>query len=192
MRSNPREVTSRSKSHDGVARQMVAQQTLSGFRFIEEHSGTLPINRLCQIMNVSTRGYRAYRTRPISQSQRTDMVLLAHIRDQFAQNHNSYGRIRMTEELKEMGLRVGHRRVGRLMRQNGISVIRTRKHKVTTDSNHKFNITSNLLDRNFTADRLNQKWVVDISYIWTREGWLYLAAYVAHTSSGRACYLRIR
>jgi len=56
------------------------------------------------------------------------MVLLAHIRDQFAQNHNSYGRVRMTEELKEMGLRVGYRRVGRLMRQNGISVIRTRKH----------------------------------------------------------------
>ena len=68
------------------------------------------------------------------------MVLLAHIRDLFAQNHNSNGRVRMTEELKEMGLRVGHRRLDRLMRQNGISVIRTRKHKSTIDSNHKFNI----------------------------------------------------
>ena len=56
----------------------------------------------------------------------------------------------MTEELKEIGLDVGHRRVGRLMRQNGISVVRTRKHKVTTDSNHKFNIAPNLLDRDFT------------------------------------------
>lgn len=62
------------------------------------------------------------------------------------------------------------------MRENGISVVRTRKYKVTTDSNHKFNIAPNLLDRNFVADRPNQKWVVDISYIWTREGWLYLAA----------------
>ena len=61
------------------------------------------------------------------------------------------------------------------MRQNGISVVRTRKYKVTTDSNHKFNIAPNLLSRNFEADRPNQKWVVDISYIWTREGWLYLA-----------------
>ena len=61
------------------------------------------------------------------------------------------------------------------MRQNGISVIRTRKHKVTTDSNHKFNITPNLLDRDFNADAPNQKWAGDISYIWTREGWLYLA-----------------
>lgn len=61
------------------------------------------------------------------------------------------------------------------MRQNGISVVRTHKHKITTDSNHKFNIAPNLLKQNFAAYRPNQKWVVDISYIWTREGWLYLA-----------------
>jgi len=64
----------------------------------------------------------------------------------------------MTEELKEIGLDVGHRRVGRLMRQNGITVVRTRKHKVTTDSDHKFNIAPNLLDRDFTAVSPNQKW----------------------------------
>ncbi len=81
----------------------------------------------------------------------------------------------MTEELKEIGLNVGHRRVGRLMRQNGISVVRTRKYKATTDSNHKFNIAPNLLDRDFNSDAPNQKWAGDISYIWTREGWLYLA-----------------
>ena len=136
----------------------------------------LPAGRLCQIMNVSPRGYRAYRTRPISQRQREDMVLLAHIREQHRLNLQSYGRPRMTEELKEIGLGIGHRRVGRLMRQNNISVIRTRKHKVTTDSNHKFYIASNLLNRNFVADHPNQKWVVDISYVWTQEGWLYLAA----------------
>jgi len=81
----------------------------------------------------------------------------------------------MTEELKEIGLNVGHRRVGRLMRQNGISVVRTRKHKVTTDSDHKFNIAPNLLDRDFIANAPNQKWAGDISYVWTQEGWLYLA-----------------
>ena len=146
------------------------------FSFIEENRAALPTERLCQIMNVSSRGYRAYRSRPISQRQRDDMVLLAHIREQHRLSLNSYGRPRMTEELKEIGLEVGHRRVGRLMRQNGISVIRTRKHKVTTDSNHKFNIAPNLLDRDFAAEQPDQKWVVDISYIWTREGWLYLAA----------------
>lgn len=88
----------------------------------------------------------------------------------------------MTEELKEIGLDVGHPlpgslftnhergRVGRLIRQNGIFVIRKRKHKITTDSNHKLNFASNLLDRDFSADLPNQKWAGDISYVWTREG----------------------
>ena len=145
------------------------------FRFIEENHTVVPTERLCKIMNVSSRGYRAYRSRPISQRQREDMVLLAHIREQHRLSLNSYGRPRMTEELKELGLKVGHRRVGRLMRQNDIAIVRTRKHKATTDSNHSFNIAPNLLNRNFAADRPNRKWVVDISYIWTREGWLYLA-----------------
>lgn len=85
------------------------------FKFIEEQLGKLAIKRLCQIMNISARGYRTYRTRPMSQSQRTDMVLLAHIRDQFELSANSYGRPRITEELKELGLEVGHKRGSRLI-----------------------------------------------------------------------------
>ena len=75
------------------------------------------------------------------------------------------------------GLLANHERgrVGRLMRENGIKIIRTQKYKVTTDSNHKFNIAPNILDQNFSADAPNQKWAGDISYIWTSEGWLYLA-----------------
>jgi len=145
------------------------------FAFVEEHRDRLPINRLCQIMDVSPRGYRAYRSRPLSHSQRKDMVVLANIREQFRLSLGSYGRPRMTEDLKELGLDVGHRRVGRLMRDNGITVKRNRKYKVTTDSNHSFNIAPNLLDKNFAADRPNQKWAGDISYVWTQEGWLYLA-----------------
>jgi putative transposase len=81
----------------------------------------------------------------------------------------------MTEELLELRVSVGHRRVGRLMRQNGITIIKTQKYKVTTDSNHAFNIAPNLLDQDFSADGPNQKSAGDISYIWTNEGWLYLA-----------------
>ena len=130
---------------------------------------------MCRVMAVSPRGLRAHRSRPASRRQRSDLVTLAHIKEQSRLSLGSYGRPRMTEELKEIGLNVGHRRVGRLMRQNGISVVRTRKYKATTDSNHKFNIAPNLLDRDFNADAPNQKWAGDISYIWTREGWLYLA-----------------
>jgi len=145
------------------------------FAFVEEHRHQLPVNRLCHIMDVNPRGYRAWRARSASQRQRTDMVLLAHIREQFTLSLGSYGRPRMTEELKDLGLDVGHRRVGRLMRENGISVKRNKKFKATTDSNHSFNIAPNLLNRDFAADRPNQKWAGDISYVWTREGWLYLA-----------------
>ena len=126
-------------------------------------------------MNVSPRGLRAFRSRPASRRQRTDMVVLAHIKEQSRLSLGSYGRPRMTEELKAIGVDIGHRRVGRLMRENGITVKRTRKFKATTDSDHTFNITPNLLDRDFSAARPNQKWAGDISYIWTREGWLYLA-----------------
>ena len=126
-------------------------------------------------MNVSARGLQTFRNRPASRRQRSDMVTLAHIKEQSRLSLGSYGRPRMTEELKEIGLDNGHRRVDRLMRENGMLVIRTRKHKVRTDSNHKFNIAPKLLDRNSTANEPNQKWAADISYIWTREGWLYLA-----------------
>jgi transposase InsO family protein len=83
-------------------------------------------------MDVSPRGLRAFRNRPASRRQRSDLVTLAHIKEQSRLSLGSYGRPRMTEELKEIGLDIGHRRVGRLMHQNGISVVRTRKHKVTT------------------------------------------------------------
>ena len=140
------------------------------FRFVEEHRGSFATDRLCQVMNVSPRGLRAFRSRPASRRQHTDMVVLAHIKEQSRLSLGSYGRPRMTEELKEVGVDVGHRRVGRLMRENGIVVERTRKFKATTDSDHTFNISPNLLDRDFTADLPNQKWAGDISYIWTRGG----------------------
>lgn len=83
-----------------------------------------------------------------------------------------YAEIRMQNDvLKD----VGHRSVGRLMRENGLRAVRTRKYKVTTNSNHRFNIAPNRLNQNFIAKRPNQKWAGDISYFWTREGWSYLS-----------------
>ena len=145
------------------------------FAFIDAWKKVWPIEQMCRVLKVTSRGFRAWRSRPMGKRQRKDLVILAHIREQHSLALGSYGRPRMTEELKELGLAVGHRRVGRLMRQNDIRVVRTRKFKATTDSNHQFNIAHNLLDRDFSASAPNQKWAGDISYIWTREGWLYLA-----------------
>ena len=90
----------------------------------------------------------------------------------------SYGRPRMTQEVNELGINVGQRHVARIMRDNGIQVLRRRKFKRTADSNHTFNIAPNLLRQDFTASAPNQKWAGDISYIWTREGWAYLAVII--------------
>jgi putative transposase len=106
------------------------------FRFVEEHRDAFPAARLCHVMDVSMRGQQAFRSRHASRRQRSDLVTLAHIKEQSRLSLGSYGRPRMTEELKEIGLNIGHRRVGRLMRQNSIAVVRTRKHKVMIDSNH--------------------------------------------------------
>ncbi|PAL20074.1 hypothetical protein B9K05_13125 [Acetobacter syzygii] len=100
---------------------------------------------------------------------------MVHIRAIHAQSRQSYGRPRMTEELRAAGLSVGHRRVGRLMREYDIRVVRTRRFKVTTNSSHKHTIEPNLLGQDFSAPALNRKWTADITYIWTREGWVYLA-----------------
>lgn len=148
------------------------------FSFIAGYRGPLPLARLCQLFDVSPRGLRAWRRRPPSRRQRDDMVLLAHIREQQRLSLGSYGRPRMTAELQELGLPVGERRVGRLMKENGIRAVRTRKYKRTTDSDHTFNIAPNLLDQDFSATGPNQKWAGDISYIRTGEGWLYLAVII--------------
>ena len=145
------------------------------FAFIDAWKEEWPVEFLCRVMQVTSRGFRDWRSRPMSRRQRDDMVILAHIREQHRLSLQSYGRPRMTEELQGLGLQVGHRRVGRLMRENGIKIIRTQKYKATTDSNHVFNIATNLLDQDFFADAPNQKWAGDISYIWTSEGELYLA-----------------
>ena len=102
-------------------------------------------------------------------------MLLAHVRSAFALSNGTYGSPRMTRELRDEGLRVGRRRTARLMRENGLRARQKRRFKRTTDSEHAWPIAPNLIDQDFTATGPNQKWGADISYVWTREGWLYLA-----------------
>ena len=145
------------------------------FQLIDRAKEEFPVQRLCQVLNVSPSGYFAWRSRPASPRQREDLVLLAHIRSAFTLSNGTYGSPRMTRELQDEGLKVGRRRTARLMRDNGIKARQTRRFKRTTDSHHAFPVAPNLLDQDFSAERPNQKWNADISYVWTREGWLYLA-----------------
>ena len=145
------------------------------FKLIDEAKKQFPVHRLCNVLGVSESGFFAWKHRRASQRQLDDMVLLAYIRSQFALSHGTYGSPRMHVELCEDGVSVGRHRVARLMRDNGIIALQKRRYKKTTDSDHDGLVAPNLLDQDFACDGLDQKWGVDISYVWTREGWLYLA-----------------
>lgn len=145
------------------------------FRLIDAMKAVMPIDRMCALMAVSVSGLYAWKGREPSQRQLDDMVLLAHIRSQFSTSNETYGAPRMHAELKEDGLHVGRHRIARLMRDNGLKALQKRRYKKTTDSCHGGPIAANLLDQDFACDGPDQKWGADISYVWTAEGWLYLA-----------------
>ena len=148
------------------------------FRLIDRAKSEFPIHRMCSVLGVSQSGYFSWRDRPACRRQHEDMVLLAHVRSAFAMSFGTYGSPRMTRELQEYGLKVGRRRTARLMRENGLRARQRRRYKRTTDSQHAWPVAPNLIDQDFRADRPDQKWGADISYVWTREGWLYLAVII--------------
>jgi len=145
------------------------------FRLIDAKKAALPINRMCALLDVSVSGYYAWRRRGASQRQLDDMVWLAHIRARFAASNGTYGSPRMHVDLREDGLSIGRHRTARLMRDNALKANQKRRFQKTTDSNHGGPIAANLLDQDFTCEQPDRKWGVDISYVWTTEGWLYLA-----------------
>jgi len=148
------------------------------FKLVDQAKKDFPVHRLCHVLGVSQSGYFAWKDRPASKRQQGDMVMLAHVRSAFALSNGTYGSPRMTRELQDDGLAIGRRRTARLMRENGLLARQKRRFKRTTDSEHAWPIAPNIIDQDFTAVAPNQKWGVDISYIWTREGWLYLAVVI--------------
>jgi transposase InsO family protein len=148
------------------------------FRLVDQAKAEFPVQRLCKALGVSQSGYFAWKHRPASGRQRGDMVLLAHVRSAFALSNGTYGSPRMTRELQDDGHLVGRRRTARLMRENGLRARQKRRFKRTTDSHHAWPVAPNIIDQDFTAERPDEKWAADISYIWTREGWLYLAVVI--------------
>ena len=148
------------------------------FRFIDQAKEEFPAHRLCKVLGVSQSGYFAWKDRPASHRQREDMVMLAHVRSAYALSHETYGSPRMTRELRDSGFAIGRRRTARLMRENGLYARQKRRFKRTTDSQHAFPVAPNIIDQDFAATAPDQKWGVDISYVWTREGWLYLSVVI--------------
>ena len=145
------------------------------FQLIDAEKTMIPIETACAVLDVSTSGYYAWKNRKASPRQQRDMVLLAHVRAQFSNSNGTYGSPRMHVELREEGIEVGLHRVARIMQENGLKARQKTRFKKTTDSDHGGLVAPNLLDQDFSAEGPNEKWGVDISYVWTAEGWLYLA-----------------
>lgn len=135
-----------------------------------------PIVRMCRLLRVSPSAYYAWRQRRPSRRQTENERLVGEIRQIHQGSYETYGSPRIHAELQAQGIPCNRKRVERLMRLHQIRALYKRRRRHTTDSAHNLPVAPNLLDQDFTADTPNRKWVGDISYIWTAEGWLYLAA----------------
>jgi transposase InsO family protein len=130
---------------------------------------------MCKLLLVSPSGYYDWRDRPPSSRAQKNAVLADKIRTMFVEEHSRAGAKRIAKRLKAEDTSTGRHRVARIMRLNGWRAKAAKKFKATTNSNHKLPVAPNLLQQNFSASKPNEKWVSDITYVWTEEGWLYLA-----------------
>lgn len=146
------------------------------FAFVRTEKASYPIGMLCAVLGVSRSGYHAWEQRSKSARARADAALAVEIAATHARSRRTYGSPRVHRDLRARGIRVGRKRVERLMRQNGLVARRRRRFRKTTDSNHAYPVAQNVLARRFVAAAPNAVWVTDVTFVWTLEGWLYLAA----------------
>lgn len=146
------------------------------YEFIQAHQDEFSVQRMCNVLGVSPSGYYAWQTRPVSPGARANEKLLLQIRSIHSRSRKTYGSPRVHAELKANGVLIGKNRVARLMRADNLCGRRKKKQPRTTSSQHSYPVAPNRLNREFVATRPNEKWLADITYIPTAEGWLYLAA----------------
>ena len=132
--------------------------------------------RMCNVLDVSPSGYYAWRKRPPSAREMANRELTEKIKAEFDKSGETYGSPRIYQVMRKLGLMCSQNRVARLMRAAGLRAKQTKRHKTTTKRNKADRAAPNRLNRDFQADRPDQKWLADITYIPTWEGWLYLAA----------------
>lgn len=146
------------------------------YQMIRQNSSEFLVSEMCRSLGVSRSGYYARIKRPESHRAQRHKELAVRIKKIHDDSFQIYGSPNITMALAEEGVRASRGTVARLMRKNGIKSKVTKKFKATTNSKHDLPVAENILDRNFKASRRSEKLVSDITYIWTYEGWLYLAA----------------
>jgi putative transposase len=146
------------------------------FAFIHVEKALFPLAALCRLFGVSRQGYYAFAKRRTSARVEREAALCARIREVYADSQERYGSPRVLRELRRQGVATSKRRVERAMRGMGLCARMPRCFRVTTAANPNHAVEPNVLSRDFTASRPDQRWVTDITYVWTDEGWCYLAA----------------
>lgn len=144
------------------------------YKFIMENRKEFRFGKMCKALEVSSSGYHRYIRGKMTQRRLENQNLLALINKIYHRFKGVYGSPRIYNELRKQGWKYNRKRVVRIMRINGIKAKTKRKFKVTTNSVHNYPVAENLLGQNFNTTELNKVWVSDITYIWTKEGWLYL------------------
>jgi len=145
------------------------------YQFVKQHTGRFPVATLCRVLQVTRSGYYAWRKRQPSERHKHNETLRGQIRTFFERSKGTYGSPRILRDLREAGVCCGKHRVARLMDQAGLRAVVAPRFRVTTDSRHTLPVAENLLGRDFGAPAADVKWASDITYLWTGEGWLYLA-----------------
>lgn len=145
------------------------------YQFVEQHKQKFPIVVMCRVLGVSESGFYAWRKRPTCQRQREDAQITQEIQQVFSSHQGRYGSPRIHKALHDQGRGIARKRVARLMREAALSARRKPRRVLTTKRDVTHPVAPNLLNREFTAAEPNKKWVTDITYIPTAQGWLYLA-----------------
>jgi transposase InsO family protein len=148
------------------------------FAFIETEKACFPVTLMCRMLAVSRAGFYAWRRRPAAARTREDQVLAVAVAAIYAEHHGRYGSPRVRMELRDRGQRSGRKRIARLMRLQGLRARPKRRYRTTTDSRHGLPVCPNLLARRFAVAQPNTAWVTDMTYLWTAQGWLYLAVII--------------
>ena len=161
--------------------------------FVERHKNVWPVVVQCDVLEVSASGYRQHVARQrlsgkparpaqcngiVAGKRVNQMALAVHVTSIFTEMKGAYGWPRIWRELQARGIRAGKERVRKLMKMNGLQARGKRKFKVTTDSSHSLPVSPNLLERKFDVSLPNRVWTGDVTYIWTDEGWVYLAVVI--------------
>ncbi len=148
------------------------------YGFVRAHANDYPVKLLCRQLGVQRSAYYDWRAQPCKIIAPEELALRRRMKELFAASRGSLGSRMMMNNLREEGFEIGRDKTRRLMKALELKVKQKRKYKVTTDSKHNFPVARNVLNRDFSPSAPNQVWGTDITYLWTQEGWIYLAVVI--------------